>query len=199
MATIKKSFTEVHAYLTANPDITAKELLDTPSFTDLMEAKKGGFSGVDSFVTIKDQKVARICAMTGAVFAHDNTDKEASFFYKNGSYMIGAEVIKSNARKEYDIDLEASLLSLEDDMLNGTITPKEWKEQTTALNADVFEFSLDDDTKQSLIADFEGYATKEEFITAYNDQAVRPFSDFADEIAELRALAPQKPTEDEEA
>jgi hypothetical protein len=66
-----------------------------------MEAKKGGFSGTDSFVTIDGNKVARICAMTGAVFAHDNTDKALSFFYKNGSYMIGAEVQKANARKQW--------------------------------------------------------------------------------------------------
>ena len=190
---VKKSFEAINTALRAYAeDTTIATLLNDPKFISLMEAKKGGFSGVDSFVTIDGNKVARICAMTGAVFAHDNSDKANSFFYKNGSYMIGAEVVKANARKEWDFQREDAEAQLEDDMLEGVITPKEWKAQLTELHKTTFEFHLDEDTKETLIETFEGFPTKEDFIDAYNANTLRPFSDYAEEIQALRDLAPQR-------
>ena len=192
MAT-KKSFIPLHTALTEYAqDATVAELMADPSFTKLMEAKKGGFSGEDMYVEIEGEKVARMCAMTGAVFAHDNSDKSISFFYKNGSYMIGAEIVKANARKAFDLIQEAEEATLEEQMLEGEIAPKEWKEAVTALNANKFDFVLDEDTKQNLIESFEGYATKEDFIEAYNADLVAPFADFTEQTEALRALAPSK-------
>ena len=198
---IKKSFETLNTALTAyDQTATVADLMADTNFTKLMEAKKGGFSGVDSFVTIGDDKVARICAMTGAVFSHDNTDKELSFFYKNGSYMIGAEVLKANSRKQWEMDREDQETELEDQMLEGDISPKEWKEATTALHATTFDYTMTDEDKAELIETFEGYPTKEAFTEAYNEGTVKPFSDFSEEIAELREQAPKRaeaePTEE---
>ena len=193
---VKVAMVAVFNFLT----LAKSSLLEDVAFTKLLVAGKGGFNGEDSFVTIDGNKVARICAMTGAVFAHNNADKSVSFFYKNGSYMIGAEIVKANARKAWELDKEARELTLEDDMLEGVITPKEWKEQDTAIKSEEFTFELDETVKADLIADFGGYATKEDFITAYNADEVLPFTEFDEEVKALRALAPQRPTvEDEEA
>ncbi len=194
---IKKSMvalTDFLADLAGNTTIAS--ILENPKYIKLVEAGKGGFTGEDSFVTIDGAKVARICAMTGAVFAHDNTDKTASFFYKNGSYMIGAEVIKANARKAWEATQETVLQDLEDQMMSGDLTPQEWKEQVTEANKAEFEFKLDDDTKASLIADFDGYATKEDFEEAYNSGEVAPFTDYTDQITTLREAG--KPVEETE-
>lgn len=197
MSNIKKAFQPLHKALKElTPNTTVKSILENPTIMGLMEASKGGFTGENSFVEIGGNKVARICAMTGAVFAHDNTDKEKSFFYKNGSYMIGAEIVKANARKAWEADKEAKETALEDQMLEGTLTPKEWKDEVTKLRASQFEFTLDDATKEQLIKDFDGYATKEDFIEAYENDAVPPFTDYADKVEALRDAG--KPEEVEE-
>jgi len=185
MATIKKAFQPLAEALKAFPEALEAVL-------PLMTASKGGFNGEDMYVEINGNKVARVCAMTGAVFAHDNTDKLTSFFYKNGSYMIGAEIVKANARKAFDIIQDAEEAELENQMLEGEIAPKEWKEAVTALNANKFDFTLDEETKQNLIEDFQGYATKEDFLEAYNEGTVAPFADFNEQTEALRALAPSK-------
>ena len=182
MATIKKAFQPLAEALKAFPEALEAVL-------PLMTASKGGFNGEDMYVEINGNKVARICAMTGAVFAHDNTDKLTSFFYKNGSYMIGAEIVKANARKAFDIIQDAEEAELENQMLEGEIAPKEWKEAVTALNANKFDFVLDETTKQELITNFEGFNTKEDFIEAYNADEVKPFTDFSEETEALRALS----------
>lgn len=202
MANIKKAFTPLHEALTAlAPNTTIKAILENDSIMKLMTASKGGFSGEDSFITIDGIKVARKCAMLGSYFAHDNTDKTASFFYKNGSYMIGAEVTKANARKKWEMDREDQEQALEDEMLNGEINPKEWKEAVTALQKEEFTYTIADEDKASLIADFDGYPTEEAFTEAYKEEAVPAFTDYEDEIKALRDLAPQraKPAEPVEA
>jgi len=192
---LKVAFTALYAVLVANH----ADVLNDPKVLDALGAKAGGFGGEDSYVTINDQKVARVCAMTGAVFAHDNTDKAVSFFYKNGSYMIGAEIVKANSRKAWEIDKEARELTLENQMLDGDINPREWKDQTSAINAEEFEFHLDEDTKAELVADFNGYETKEAFTEAFNAEEVPSFTDYEEATKALRALAPTRPTvEDEE-
>ncbi len=196
--TIKVAMHPVYNYLVS----IDSPILADKAFTKLLVASKGGFSGEDSFISLDVNgiltKVARQCAMTGAYFAHNNEDKSVSYFYKNGSYMIGAEVVKANARKVWDIDREAREVALEDDMLEGVITPKEWKEQNEAIKAEQFDFLLDDDIKEQLIEDFNGYTTKEDFIEAYNKGEVAPFIEYHEEIEALRALAPKKPTAEEE-
>lgn len=187
MSTIKKAFIPLHTALTElDGGTTVEALLATPSIMKLMEASKGGFSGESNFVEIDGQKVGRICAMTEAVFAHNNTNKEASFFYKNGSYMIGAEIVKANARKAWEAERETAEAELEDQMLEGDITPKEWKEAVTALKADTFEFTLGEDVKTQLVEDYNGYATKEAFTEAYIAGTVPPFTDYAEVTEALR-------------
>ncbi len=181
--TVKVAMTAVYAFLLAQDS----ELLAQPDFTKLLVASKGGFSGVDSFVTVDGVKVGRVCAMTGAVFAHDNTDKALSFFYKNGSYMIGAEIVKANARKEWTAINDSELAKLEADMLDGTIAPLDWKEQVTAVKAKEFHFELDEDTKAKLISDFDGYESKEAFTEAYNAGEVPVIADYSDILEALRS------------
>lgn len=117
--------------------------------------------------------------------------------------MIGGEVTKANARKQWEMDREDQEQELEDQMLEGAINPKEWKEAVTALKADSFEWELSEDSKAQLVADFDGYATEAEFTEAYNNDAVAPFTDYADVIEALRDEAPQRAkaeeAEDEEA
>lgn len=185
---IKKAFVALHtALLALDGETTVAEVLENKDILKLMEASKGGFSGENSFVEIDGKKVARICAMTGGVFAHDNTDKEASFFYKNGSYMIGAEIVKANARKAWEADRAEQEEALETQMLDGDITPQDWKERVTKLKESTFEFELDADAKAQLISDYDGYETKEAFIEAYNAGSVPPFTDYAEVTEALRA------------
>ena len=197
---IKKALQATVAYMgTQDTAVTVEALLLDPKFIKLVEAGKGGFNGEDSFVTVEGAKVGRVCAMTGGVFAHDNTDKSVSFFYKNGSYMIGAEVVKANARKEWELDREARELDLENQMLEGTIAPKEWKEQANLIKEESFDYEMPQATKDELIADFNGYESKEAFTEAYTNGAVAPFTDYEEEVKALRDLAPTRPTVEEEA
>ena len=182
--TVKVAMVALYSFLTN----IGSDLLDNAEFTKLLVASKGGFSGVDSFVTVEGVKVGRVCAMTGAVFAHDNTDKALSFFYKNGSYMIGAEIVKANARKVWTSVNDAELADLEGQMLEGTIPPKEWKEAVTIVQAREFHFELDDDTKAELISNFDGYESKEAFTEAYLAGEVPVIADYADILAELRSI-----------
>ena len=72
-------------------------------------------------------------------------------------------------------------------MLNGEIAPTEWKAQGDVIGTETFEFELDADTKATLIADYNGYATKEDFIEAYEADDVAPFTDYAEITEALRA------------
>ena len=174
------------------PETTVAEILTTPQFLKLVTASKGGFSGEDSFITVDGNKVARKCAMTHAYFAHDNTDKTKSFFYKNGSYMIGGEVTKANARKQWEMDREDKEQELEDQMLEGIIDPKTWKTEATLLKDLTFDWTISEDDKTQLVNDFDGYATEADFLEAYEANEVPPFTDYDDQIAELRDQAPQR-------
>ena len=195
---IKKTMVALTTFLatSAVQALTVAELTADPKYLKLVEAGKGGFSGENNFVEVDGKKVGRVCAMTGAVFAHDNTDKAQSFFYKNGSYMIGAEVIKANAHKAWTMDKEDRLEALVNTMVAQEITPQDWKEQTDTINAEEFDFAIDEDVKAELIADFDGYDSKETFEEAFVDGAVAPFSDYEETIKALRALAPKREKEE---
>ena len=195
---IKKSMVALTTFIAAlGAEVTVGELIENPQYTKLVEAGKGGFNGENSFVEVDGQRVGRICAMTGAVFAHDNTDKTKSFFYKNGSYMIGAEVLKANARKVWEATQETVLQELEDQMMDEELTPKEWKAAVEEANKAEFEYTLSDEDKAQLIADFDGYATKEDFTEAFTNEAVAPFTDYTEAITALREAG--KPAKEEEA
>jgi len=185
---IKKALVNLVNYLTT-PDtqtLTVAELTQTQSFIDLVTANKGGFSGVDSYTTIDGVKVGRTCALTHKVYPFNDGDKEVSYFYKGGSYLIGAEILKSNARKEWEDTKQANLQELEDEMMESNITPKEWKDKVTAVNAESFEFNLGEDRQAELTTAFNGYDTKELFIEAYNNSELIPFSDYAEQVQALR-------------
>ena len=191
---IKKSFLPLFTALSAlAPQTTLKSILENESILALMTAKKGGFTGEDSFIHIDNQKVARTCAMTGAIFTHDNTDKTRSFFYKNGSYMIGAEIVKANARKEWETERETALQTLEDQMMEGEINPKEWKEQATKIKESSFEFALTDEQKADLIETFDGYTTKEDYLDAVNNETLAPFTDYSEAVQALRDANKEEP------
>jgi hypothetical protein len=83
-------------------------------------------------------------------------------------------------------------------MLDGTLTPKEWKEAVTTLNANTFDFNLDEDVKQTLISTFDGYPTEEAFTEAYNNDTITPFTDYEEDVKALRGLAPKKDYSKEE-
>ena len=200
MSNIKKAFLPLHEALTGLAgNTTIASVLQNPEILKLMEAGKGGFTGEDSFVTIDGAKVGRICAMTGAVFAHNNDNKEQSFFYKNGSYMIGAEILKANARKVWEDDRTARLQELEDDMMDARLTPKEWKAEASAVQAEEFKFTLTDERKAELVEAFNGYADKDAFTEAYTNEDVAPFTDYEAEVEKLRAeyVKPLVDTEEE--
>ena len=185
---IKKSMEAVVAFLTAcNDEVTAVSLTTNPAFLKLVEAGKGGFTGVSSFIEVDGNKVGRVCAMTGAVYPFNNDDREESFYYKNGSYVIGGEILKANQMKEFDDAKEAKLADLEDQMLEGIMNSKEWKEQVTAIKATSFEFHLSDDRKQELITAYDGYADRESFLTAYNAGSLPRFVDYTEVTDALRA------------
>ena len=178
----------VVAFLTAcNDEVTAVSLTTNPAFLKLVEAGKGGFTGVSSFIEVDGNKVGRVCAMTGAVYPFNNDDREESFYYKNGSYVIGGEILKANQMKEFDDAKEAKLADLEDQMLEGIMNPKEWKEQVTAIKETSFEFTLSDDRKQELITAYDGYADRESFLTAYNAGSLPRFADYTEVTDALRA------------
>jgi len=192
---IKKAMEKVHTLVTG----LYPALLENADYMKLVEAGKGGYTGENSFVEVDGKRVGRICALTGAVFAHDNTDKSKSFFYKNGSYMIGAEIVKANARKEWEATQAAELQALEDAMMEGELTPKEWKEKVTEVNKQEFHFVLDDETKAQLIADFDGYPDKEAFKSAFEADQVPPFTDYAEVVEALRPKKVEEETTEEEA
>jgi len=193
---ILKSMEALVAHLnTLKETTTVADLKASTAFLALVTAKRGGGGGTgeDQFVTINDVKVARICALTHGIYPHDNSNKDLSFFYKNGSYSIGAEVLKANARKQWEFNREDELQVIEDEMMNGDINPKEWKEKATAINSNEFNYIMSEDDIAELKETFNAYDTKEDFITAYEADDITPFSDYADEITALRALAPKRP------
>lgn len=188
MATIKVSFKPLVEALEAMGTSTVAEALSSQSILDIITAKAGGGGGVEtSFVEVNNQKVGRQCAITKAYFPHNNTDKDVSFFYVNGSYCIPAEIMKATARKTWEAGQEAKLTKLENKMLDGKISPQDWKAEVTTIKAESFEFVMDEAQKEEINVTFGGYPTKEELATAYAEGSIIPFSAFAEEIKALRA------------
>jgi len=189
----------------ANAKLTVASLLSTATFVALLTAQRGGGSSDENWLTVNDVKVGRSCAILGAFYPHNNDDKAVSHFYKNGSYHIVVEKLKNLKVKAHKAEQARELAKLEDDMMEGIITPKEWKAQKDAVLSE-FKFEISDETKDYLVKLTKGYATKEELATAIADESVNTdFTEIEDDVnkylatveAELFPTVETKETTDE--
>jgi len=197
---IKKSMEALVAYL-SNETIAQKQIgtiVKSDEFMQLVTAQRGGGNPEDNWLTVDGLKVGRICAMLGAWYNHDNEDKAVSNFYRNGSYHIVVEKLKNlyaKAHKEAQGDV---LAQLENDMVEGVITPKEWLE---AKNDAVkpFTFELSAETKAELVTLTNGYASKEDLAEALLSDADTSYSAIEDAVGEYLATIEAElfPTEEE--
>jgi len=159
--TVKKTMVALVAYLTANDTQIVGELLNDPAFISLVEAKRGGAVSDDNWLIVEDQRVGRKCAMLHAWYPYDNTSKEVSHFYKNGSYHIVIEKLKNLSLKAHKTEQLIALTQLEDDMMEGKITPKEWKQAKDNVLVE-HTFTISDELRTYLVELTGGKATKEE-------------------------------------
>ena len=88
-------------------------------------------------------------------------------------------------------------------MMEGTITPKEWKAAKDAALGE-FKFTLTDETKKYLVELTQGYETKEALAVALADEAINTdFTEIEDKVNEYLATVEAelfpKPEETEEA
>lgn len=178
-STVKVALEGVHAFIVnkANAKLTVAQLLETSAFTELLIAQRGGGSSDENWLQVNDIKVGRSCAMLGAFYPHNNDDKAISHFYKNGSYHIVVEKLKNLKVKAHKAEQATELARLEDSMMEGVITPKEWKTQKDEALKE-FKFELSAETKTYLTTLTKGYVSKEALQLAMADEAVN--TDFAD-------------------
>ena len=175
--------------LKENEDKNVAEVVALPEFTALVEAKRGGGSPTeDNWLVINGTKVGRVCAVLGKFYLHVNEDKEVSHFYRNGSYHIVVEKLKNLKAKAHKLEQEKELARLEEEMLEGVITPKEWKQaKDEALKP--FEFSISDDLKEYLASLTKGYDTKEDLAEAIEQDTAVKFKDIEDDVNRYLAKA----------
>ena len=170
-ATVKVALTAVYAYL-SDPTISNKQIgtiIKDSGFIALLTAQRGGGSSEENWLEVGGVKVGRACAILGSFFPHDNEDKEASHFYKNGSYHIVVEKLKNLKVKAHKAGQAKQLEKLEDDMMNEVITPKEWKAKKDLVLGE-FKFEISADTKDYLVKLTKGYETKEALTEAIADE-----------------------------
>lgn len=168
---IKKSMEALVAYLSGE-DVAKKTLatvVKSSEFLAFVEAKRGGGNVEENWLIVNDVKVARSCAMLDLFYPHNNEDKAVSHFYKNGSYHIVVEKLKNLKVKAHKVETDTELQRLEDEMMEGTITPKEWKTQKDEVLKE-FKFELSAETKTFLGTLTKGYETKEALATAMADE-----------------------------
>ncbi len=171
--TVKVALEGVHGFIAnaANADATVGSLLANPTFINLLVAQRGGGqSSEENWLEVAGVKVGRVCSVLGTYFSHDNENKEASNFYRNGSYHIVIERLKNLKSRHHKATIAIALQTLEDDMMDGVITPKEWKAKKDEALTE-FKFEISDDTKQYLINLTQGYETKEALAKAMADEA----------------------------
>jgi len=159
------------AYLSSE-DVASKQVktvIASLGFLDLVEAKRGGGSSDENWLTVGEVKVGRACAMLEAFYPHNNDDKAVSHFYKNGSYHIVVEKLKNLKVKAHKATQALELATLEDKMMEGEITPKEWKAQKDEVLKE-FKFELSAETKEYLVKLTKGYESKEALATAIADE-----------------------------
>ena len=168
---IKKSMEALVALL--SNEAVAKQTIGTMvksvEFLALVEAKRGGGSSDENWLTVNEIKVGRTCAILEAFYPHNNEDKAVSHFYKNGSYHIVIEKLKNLKVKAHKLAQSVQLAKLEDDMMEGVITPKEWKAQKDAVLSE-FKFEISAETKNYLVKLTAGYESKEALAEAIADE-----------------------------
>lgn len=170
---LKKSMEALVAYL-SNTGLAQKQvgtIVKSAEFLALVTAQRGGGNPEDNWLTIEGSKVGRVCAMLGTWYAHSNTDKAVSNFYRNGSYHIVIEKLKNLKARAHKEAQQGVLDQLENDMVEGVISPKEWK---TAKDEAIkpFLFSISEEAKAHLTELTGGYATKEALAEAMSNEEV---------------------------
>ena len=169
--TVKVALEGVYNFL-SNEAITNKQvgtILKDPSFVALLVAQRGGGTSEENWLTVDGQKVGRACAILEAFYPHNNEDKTVSHFYKNGSYHIVVEKLKNLKVKAHKQEQAKELARLEDEMMEGIITPKEWKAQKDEVLSE-FKFEISADTKEYLVKLTHGYESKEALAEAMADE-----------------------------
>ena len=187
-ATVKVALEATYNFIAdkANKDLKVSDLLGNHNFVTIITAQKGG-STEENWLTVDNHKVGRSCAMLNTFYPHNNESKEESHFYKNGSYHIVVEKLKNLKVKAHKADQANELARLEDDMMEGTITPKEWKAAKDAALGE-FKFTLTDETKKYLVELTQGYETKEALAVALADEAINTdFTEIEDKVNEYLA------------
>ena len=169
--TVKVALEPIYAFL--NNESRAKQTIGTlvksDEFIALLTAQRGGGSSDENWLTVNDQKIGRACAILDTFYPHNNDDKAVSHFYKNGSYHIVIEKLKNLKVKAHKAEQAKQLAKLEDDMMEGIITPKEWKAQKDTVLSE-FKFEISANTKEYLVKLTKGYESKEALAEAMADE-----------------------------
>ncbi len=170
-STVKVALEPIYAYLSneANAKKQIGTLIKDSAFIALLVAQRGGGSSDENWLTVNEIKVGRACAILDVFYPHNNEDKAVSHFYKNGSYHIVVEKLKNLKVKAHKAEQAKQLAKLEDDMMEGVITPKEWKAQKDEVLGE-FKFEISAETKEYLVKLTKGYESKEALATAMADE-----------------------------
>jgi len=206
--TVKVALESVYAYLSdeSRAKQTIGTLVKSAEFVALLVAQRGGGSSDENWLTVDGVKVGRACAILDTFYPHNNEDKAVSHFYKNGSYHIVVEKLKNLKVKAHKAEQAKELAKLEDDMMEGVITPKEWKAQKDEVLGE-FKFEISAETKEYLVKLTKGYLSKEALQLAMADENVDTnFTAIEDDVnkylatveAELFPTVEETPTEETE-
>jgi len=192
---IKKSFEALTTLANLHPQMKVENFFELDETTAITHAKTGGGSSnpEDNWIFNEaKEKIGRKCAILGAWYPFNNTDRELSHFYKNGSYHIVVEKLKAVKTKEHKDAQLAELLSLETQMLAGEITPLEWKEAKDQVITP-FIFEISDELKRELVTLTKGKEDK-------TDDVTNPYSAVRDDVeAYIDSLTPEPDTQPEPA
>jgi len=182
-STVKVALEGVYAYL--NDESRAKQTIGTlvksAEFIALLVAQRGGGNSDENWLTVDEIKVGRACAILDTFYPHNNEDKAVSHFYKNGSYNIVIEKLKNLKVKAHKAEQAKQLAKLEDDMMEGVITPKEWKAQKDNVLSE-FKFTVSEETVKYLRTLTKGYETKEALASAIADGTVVNYDQVSDDV-----------------
>lgn len=202
-ATVKVALESVYSFL-SNEDNSKKQvstILKDSGFIALLTAQRGGGSSDENWLTVNEVKIGRACAILDVFYPHNNEDKAVSHFYKNGSYHIVVEKLKNLKVKAHKAGQALELARLEDDMMEGVITPKEWKAKKDLVLSE-FKFEISAETKEYLVKLTKGYESKEALATAMADENTNTdFTTIEDDVNKYLATVEAElfPTVEEEA
>lgn len=189
--TVKVALEAVYAFLSdeSRAKQTIGAVVKSPEFISLLVAQRGGGSSDENWLLNGEAKVGRSCAILGAFYPHSNDDKAVSHFYKNGSYHIVVEKLKNLKIKAHKAGQAVELTRLEDDMMEGVITPKEWKAQKDEVLKE-FKFEISAELKAYLVKLTKGYDSKEDLAQAIADENTNTnFEEIEDGVNKYLATA----------